>query len=44
MPFWKFWSGHLMATDDFFGARADSMINMRQPLVVLDTRNYNQIG
>jgi hypothetical protein len=44
MHFWKFWSAHLMTVDDFFGARADSMIDMRHPLGVLATRNYNQIG
>ena len=27
-----------MATDDFFRARLDSMIDMRHPLVVLATR------
>ena len=27
-----------MATDDFFRARPDSMIDMRHPLVVLSTR------
>jgi transposase, IS5 family len=35
---WEFWSAHPMATDDFFRARLDSMIDMRHPLAVLATR------
>jgi hypothetical protein len=31
-----------MATDDFFRARLDSMIDMRHPLVVLATRTPHQ--
>ena len=34
-----------MATDDFFRARLDSMIDMRHPLVVLATRMpWTEIG
>jgi hypothetical protein len=35
---WEFWRDHPTATDDFFRARLDSMIDMRHPLVVLATR------
>jgi transposase, IS5 family len=35
---WEFWRAHPMATDDFFRARLDSMIDMRHPLAVLTTR------
>jgi IS5 family transposase len=35
---WEFWRAQLMATDDFFRARLDSMIDMRHPLAVLATR------
>ena len=35
---WEFLGVTAMATDDFFRARLDSMIDMRHPLVVLATR------
>jgi hypothetical protein len=38
MVSWEFWSAHPMATDDFFRARLDSMIDMRHPLAVLAMR------
>ena len=35
---WEFWRAQAMATDDFFRARLDSMIDLHHPLVVLATR------
>ena len=35
--FLEVWRAYLMATDDFFRARLDSMIDMRHPLAVLAT-------
>jgi transposase, IS5 family len=35
---WEFWRAQAIATDDFFRARLDSMIDMRHPLAVLATR------
>jgi transposase, IS5 family len=35
---WEFWRAQAVATDDFFRARLDSMIDMRHPLEVLATR------